>query len=484
MGVKLAKKPRILIVFITDIENPAECKCDIQNLINDTLTRLISGTEKTYAVAIISDDTQELTIYEDDCWRQCISKLQPLSIGKVLDQIRTLLEREGENWSSVTVVIISDRSKFSESDKKIFEDFANSDCGARCRWLAIYVGTQDTELAASASADAGAYGTTAGSFVGGAAAPLPLAVPGIGGLFTAAAGPIVAAVVVGGTIGKILDEDYFGGDDSSDSAKINSVKDVQFAVIAPKNFVKGNLSMVDILMYEKNFENVVEEVRNEYQSRTVKHPYSHKKIADETVVKIQLRSGSSQVKIDDAELVEKWDGKYLRFSFVVKVPKKFKDSQVAFTAKVFFNDILATTLKFIADFGAGNDGQKTSVARKDISSAFVSYASKDRDKVLRVIQGLRKARPDLDVFLDVESLRSGEHWETRIAKEIEARDILYLCWSKSARISKWVNYEWRHALQTKGLDGINPIPIEKCTPPAELKTLHFDENLLYYLSDA
>ena len=445
MKVGSAKKSRVLVAFITDIERPAECKYDIQNLVSDILKRLTGDTEKTYDVAIISDDVQELKIYEYDAQRPSI-KLQHLSIDKALNQIRTLLERDGHrNWTDATVIIISDRNKFSESDKKNLEDFANSGCGAKCRRLAIYAGTKDADPALSA----------------------------------------FAKVIAGGVLcGKIFTEGDSGGDDSYDSTKIKSVKDVQFAVVAPENFDKGSLSMIDVLMYEKDFENVVAEVRGEYQTRTIKRTYSNKRIADETEVKVQLHSGSSKIKIEDSELVEKWDGKYLRFSFAVKIPEKFKDSQTVFMAKVFFNDILATTLKFIANFGVSNDRKKFSVARQDISSAFISYASQDRNKVLRIIQGIRKVRPDLDVFFDVESLRSGEHWEERIAKEIEARDILFLCWSKSARLSKWVNYEWRHALKTKGLDGIDPMPIEKCTPPEELMSLHFGEKLLYYSPDA
>ena len=131
MSMELAKKSRDLIAFITDIENSVECKCDIQNLVNDTLTRLTSDSEKIYTVAMISDDTQELTIYENDGWFPCISKLQSLSIGKALSQIKIMLEQDSENWSNVTVVVISDRNKFSGSDKKIFEDFTNSDCSTR-----------------------------------------------------------------------------------------------------------------------------------------------------------------------------------------------------------------------------------------------------------------------------------------------------------------------------------------------------------------
>lgn len=39
----------------------------------------------------------------------------------------------------------------------------------------------------------------------------------------------------------------------------------------------------------------------------------------------------------------------------------------------------------------------------EILSAFVSYASQDRNRVAMIIQGMQKARLDMDVFFDVES---------------------------------------------------------------------------------
>ena len=61
-----------------------------------------------------------------------------------------------------------------------------------------------------------------------------------------------------------------------------------------------------------------------------------------------------------------------------------------------------------------------------------------------IIQGMKKARPDLDVFFDVDSLRNGDDWERDLHEEIERRDVLFLCWSHFARESKWVmNAEWR-----------------------------------------
>jgi hypothetical protein len=94
-----------------------------------------------------------------------------------------------------------------------------------------------------------------------------------------------------------------------------------------------------------------------------------------------------------------------------------------------------------------------------------------------------KVFPDMDIFLDVASLRSGEDWQQRLEDEIVRRDVFYLFWSYAAAQSKWIDWEWRTALRTKGMDYIDPVPLEppdKAPPPTELSKLHFNEWTLHY----
>ena len=91
----------------------------------------------------------------------------------------------------------------------------------------------------------------------------------------------------------------------------------------------------------------------------------------------------------------------------------------------------------------------------------------------------------MDIFFDVESLRSGDDWENALWHEIDKRDVLFLCWSKSARDSQWVDAEWRYALKQKGSDCIEPVPIDPpsiCPPPEELRKKHFNDKLLYIIN--
>jgi hypothetical protein len=115
--------------------------------------------------------------------------------------------------------------------------------------------------------------------------------------------------------------------------------------------------------------------------------------------------------------------------------------------------------------------------------AFASYSSADRERVMGRIQGMLKVLPELDVFLDVVSLRSGEKWAERVTEEILGRDAFLLFWSLAASQSKWVEHEWRTALRYKGLDAISPVPLDPpaaAPPPPELSALHFFDSALAF----
>ncbi|MBN2000490.1 toll/interleukin-1 receptor domain-containing protein [candidate division KSB1 bacterium] len=118
-----------------------------------------------------------------------------------------------------------------------------------------------------------------------------------------------------------------------------------------------------------------------------------------------------------------------------------------------------------------------------IKKAFASYSSKDREKVIQRVQGIFAA--GVEVYLDIVNLRSGEKWAAEIRRNIIASDVFYLFWSSHARDSAYVREEWQCALETKGLDFINPLPLEDpniVPPPKELSSLHFNSFYLMMLN--
>jgi hypothetical protein len=97
---------------------------------------------------------------------------------------------------------------------------------------------------------------------------------------------------------------------------------------------------------------------------------------------------------------------------------------------------------------------------------------------------MKKVAPDLDVFVDVLSLRSGDNWQQKLEEHVPTKDTFYLFWSQHASRSEWVEREWRLALVRRGISYIDPVPLElpdAVPPPSELTALHFSDPYLVYI---
>lgn len=256
------------------------------------------------------------------------------------------------------------------------------------------------------------------------------------------------------------------------------LSEVQFSAITEKKAEKGEYFSIDIIMYEDEFRHIVDE----RLGAAVKETRSgYHRVGENAKIKVVL--SSKDIEIDDCVEKRIWKGRYLEFGFVVEIPEAYAKKQVLFNACVYINDLIATRLKFFVDINTcGKQG--TQINREDITSAFMSYSSYDRNKVALLVQGMKRVRPDMDIFFDVETLRSGQRWEDMLKLEIDRHQTLLLCWSKAASNSKWVDFEWRYALERKGEEYIEPIPIdppEVCPPPEELNKKHFNDKLVYVI---
>jgi hypothetical protein len=174
-----------------------------------------------------------------------------------------------------------------------------------------------------------------------------------------------------------------------------------------------------------------------------------------------------------------WDGDLGMVQFPVTLPADALSPTYPGKASFSLDGIKVAESHFLIAVGPVV-GVKREVAptQQMIRSAFASYASGDRPAVLARIHGMQKAAPFLDIFLDVVSLRSGDDWAARIRSEIKARDVLLLFWSQAASKSRYVDTEWRMALEENGIERISPVPLEGpavAPPPPELGSLHFND---------
>ncbi|MBR6670049.1 MAG: toll/interleukin-1 receptor domain-containing protein [Ruminococcus sp.] len=268
---------------------------------------------------------------------------------------------------------------------------------------------------------------------------------------------------------------------NKDTGKV-AIKEVDFSAVAPKNISKGSYSIINVIMYEKDKRYVVNDILSSSDEAMQEQRSGIKKTEKGAEIKIIL--SSPEIEIEDNTQTNVWNGDYLNFSFSIFLPDDYTKQQIPFKAAAYINDIKAANMNFIVQC-TNNTVQKIDVSKNNICNAFVSYASQDRKRVSAIVQGMKTARKDLNVFLDVESLRCGENWKNRIHNEIDKCDILYLCWSHYAKESEWVDEEWRYAYNHKGEEFIEPIPIEMpdvCPPPNELKHKHFNDKILFIIN--
>jgi hypothetical protein len=197
-----------------------------------------------------------------------------------------------------------------------------------------------------------------------------------------------------------------------------------------------------------------------------------------------------RLTVDQMEIVEDskvilWTGDIGVAAFVLKVNPGATLAPHAGKASICVDGVAVARLEFVLHVQKSRSRPKTVPSElKPHRRAFASYASEDRSQVLARVQGINKVAPDLAVFVDVLSLRSGEYWAQRLAEEIPTHDTFYLFWSRHASASPWVEKEWRCAYEKKGLDFIDPIPLEppsKAPPPTELAAKHFNDPLLALL---
>jgi molecular chaperone DnaK len=259
---------------------------------------------------------------------------------------------------------------------------------------------------------------------------------------------------------------------------------VHFSVTGPPRAAPGTSFVIDIWAHlDVQRAEVESRARQAARGREIfireKGPVQ---IARGTVLTVHLRI--HDLEVEDPEDTILWEGAVGNASFPVRVPADARAGDKSATATFHASGLQVAKLHFTLAVGqAALAAETLPFTQKRHRTAFASYAGEDRDEVLAIIQGLQKGMPDLDIFLDVARLRSGQRWQEQLWSEIAARDVFYLFWSAAASRSEWVEREWRCAYERRGLDFIDPVPLappEIVRPPRELAELHFNDWVLAY----
>ncbi len=190
---------------------------------------------------------------------------------------------------------------------------------------------------------------------------------------------------------------------------------------------------------------------------------------------VELRANG--LDIDEPRQQFTWNGQKELIFWDVCLPQNSPGNTRVLKIDVFTGKIRIAKLRLDLTISAqGTQGRNSVTGVEPAKTGFASYASKDRVRVLDMVQAI-ETNAGIDVFMDCMDIRPGEEWRNVILKEIAERDQFLLFWSSNAKNSEWVDLEWRTAyplipsvdFQIHPLDSPSVAP-----PPDELKHYHFD----------
>jgi hypothetical protein len=258
---------------------------------------------------------------------------------------------------------------------------------------------------------------------------------------------------------------------------------VWFAAFAPRTVAPGATFLLDIWAHTLEQSGVVAAIAKELTRSQKIGVKAGIDVRRGTIVALEISIPTFNATGVDCMV---WAGEPVNASFPVLVPENAHPGSHSGSAAISVAGLRIAELWFSLTVGAEaseNPGELP-IGIRQFRSAFASYATSERAEVLARLQGIKKVAPDMQVFLDVLSLRSGDHWQEALAREVPTKDVFYLFWSQAAAASEWVAREWSLALTKRGLTYIDPVPLQDprhAPPPDELSDLHFNDAYLAYI---
>src|SRR5262249_32536276 len=236
-------------------------------------------------------------------------------------------------------------------------------------------------------------------------------------------------------------------------------EDVLLGASAPRHARPGQRFVARFVAYAKGLETHVKEQLERLSPRADSHLGLRRCCwRPGTLVKVILHGDCLQVSSPEEEFT--WLGESNLVDFDVELSADARETATVLKFDVFIDGFLLAKIRLDLEIAPGTDAQTRSVSKTEPSrTAFASYASQDRDRVLDRVAAIRICA-GVDVFLDCLSLTPGEEWKSKIRQEILNRDVFLLFWSSHAKRSQWVTWEWQTAIQEKGISGIQLHPLE------------------------
>jgi hypothetical protein len=259
---------------------------------------------------------------------------------------------------------------------------------------------------------------------------------------------------------------------------VTKAEPVHLGASAPRAVKPGDEFTARFVAYTAGHEAEVRSTLAELSPRSESH-LNIKTCQWQPGTEFTVRLAARNLHVAPAEQTLVWDGSKALVEFDVAVPEAAVLGTTVLKFDVLIQGITVAMLRLDLEIAAQSSSEAAQASGSAARSAFASYSSQDRQRVLDRIDAMRIAA-GLDIFLDCLSLKPSEQWKRRLDSEIHQRDLFMLFWSAAAAQSQWVEWEWREALALKGLDAMQIQPLENgIKPPPELEALHFGSVAMY-----
>jgi hypothetical protein len=266
-----------------------------------------------------------------------------------------------------------------------------------------------------------------------------------------------------------------------ESHKINIQDEVFFTAYHP---TEGNIETWHTLLVYAHTLPMVEKVREDAgrfndQIKSPRETRSRSSTPIARKAKLTIIPSCEGITFNPERVSFKWMEDIHRADFRFKADKSLSDDAAKGQITIYVGPLIVGTLKFAMLF---NDRQSQPAAQHEENAkifgkddVFISYSRKDSE-VARAFKNVLEGT-GLDVFLDVDNLRSGQLWEDELKRRIERARIFQIFWSANYSRSENCKLEWEYALKQNKDEGyIRPVfwkkPISP-KPPEELNKFNF-----------
>ncbi len=265
---------------------------------------------------------------------------------------------------------------------------------------------------------------------------------------------------------------------------------VDCAVFAPPSSRAGQHFMVQVFAHLKDQTAEVKTLAVEFDSSAQRRGYKTLETRVPRNTRLAFELSFPGFIVDDPVQTLAWAGLPQAVQFSVFIPDNYQKQNGIGKIIVSRDSVPVGHIKFTIsvrpDASQKQDLEPTGDEARNYRMAFVSYASKDRDKVLSRVQMLQAL--GIKYFQDVLHLEPGDRWDKKLYMYIDHCDLFLLFWSEAAKQSDWVRREVNHALSKRAAgDSVPEIrPVILDAPPVvdpwpELQHLYMNDRLLYLL---